>query len=92
MLGGNRQIVATESAAALPELSHRSDAEVSALLANMPTTWVTYEGMTPPLQLKIRGLSHELYRRFTKAQLDAFGRDPLNTMSPSAAREDRRAI
>ncbi len=87
MLGGNRQIVATESAAALPELSHRSDAEVSALLANMPTTWVTYEGMTPPLQLKIRGLSHELYRRFTKAQLDAFGRDALNSMSPSEAME-----
>jgi len=87
MLGVNRQVVVTEPTAAPPELPRRSDAEVNALLASMPTAWVTYEGMTPPLQLKIRGLSHELYRRFTKAQLDAFARDTLNSMSPSEAME-----
>jgi hypothetical protein len=53
----------------------------------MPTAWVTYDGMTPPLQLKIRGLTQELYRRFTKAQLDAFGRDTLNSLPPSEAME-----
>ena len=83
MLGGNRQVVITEPVAGPPELPHRSDSEVNALLTSMPTAWVTYDGMTPPLQLKIRGLSHELYRRFTKAQLDAFGRDTLNSLPPS---------
>jgi hypothetical protein len=92
MLGGNRQVVLTEPAAGPPELPHRSDAEVDALLASMPTAWVTYDGMTPPLQLKIRGLSHELYRRFTKAQLDAFGRDTLNSLPPSEAMEIAKSL
>lgn len=87
MLGGNNRVVHTEPVASPPELPHRSDEEVNALLASMPTAWVTYDGMTPPLQLKIRGLTQELYRRFTKAQLDAFGRDTLNSLPPSEAME-----
>ncbi|HKZ09222.1 MAG TPA: hypothetical protein VJL61_00785 [Rhodanobacteraceae bacterium] len=85
MLGGGTRVVQVGPDVAPPELPHRSDTEINALLASMPTAWVTYEGMTPPLQLKVRGLSHELYRRFTKAKLDAYGRDLLNSLPPSEA-------
>ena len=74
MVWGTTTVVSTAPAPGLPDLPDRSKAEVNALLASMPTAWVTYEGMTPPLQLKLRGLTHELYRRFTTEFLDAYGR------------------
>lgn len=92
MLGGNAQVGATEPDPGPPDLPRRSDEEVKTLLASMPTTWVTYDGITPPLQLQIRGLTQELYRRFTKEQLDAFGRDTLDSLPPSAAMEVMKGL
>jgi hypothetical protein len=91
MLDGNGRVVHTEPSVT-PELPRRSDEEVDALLASMPTAWVTYDGMTPPLQLKVRGLTQELYRRFTKARIDAFGRDTLNSLPPNEAMEVVRGL
>jgi hypothetical protein len=55
--------------------------QVEEKLASMPTEWITYMGSTPPLELKVRGVTEDLYRRFTKAKADAFGRDTLERMS-----------
>jgi hypothetical protein len=60
-----------------PALPDRSPEEVEALVASMPTAWVVYEGMTPSLNIQVRGLTEELYRRFTRAQADAFGQEVL---------------
>lgn len=87
MLGGGRRVLLTEPAAAPSELPHRSDAEVNALLASMPMAWVTYRGMTPPLQLKIRCMSQELYRRFAIAELDPDGQDVFKGLPTSKIAE-----
>jgi hypothetical protein len=84
MVGGTTTtVVSHQTIGVPPDWPHRSDAEIQALLASMPTEWVTYEGMTPPLQLKVRGLTQELFRRFVSAQHDNFGRDVLARLSTS---------
>ena len=37
--------------------------------------------MTPPLKLKLRGLTEELYRRFTRSCIDIHGRDNLDMLT-----------
>jgi hypothetical protein len=61
-------------------LPDRTADEVERMLAEMPTRWVTYNGMTPPLQLKVRAVTEELYRRFTRAQMDAIGQKNIATL------------
>ena len=63
-----------------PELWEKGQAEIQSLLDAMPTAWVTYDGMTPPLKLKIRGLSGDLYQTFVHSHLDAYGREGLASM------------
>ena len=87
MVGGDTAIASRQAIGGLPELPNCSDADIELLLASMPTAWTTYQGMTPPLELKVRGLSHELYRRFTKLHLDAYGRHILDTLTPSEVME-----
>ena len=53
----------------------RSPEEVQAVSDAMPSEWCSYEGLTPPLRLKIRGQSQENYTRITRQHLDAVGRD-----------------
>jgi hypothetical protein len=59
----------------------RSQEEIAQLLAAMPTEWVSYQGMTPPLRLKIRGLSYELSRRNWRKYIDQAGDVPLETVT-----------
>lgn len=68
-----------------PELPKRSEAEIETLLESMPTKWVAYEGMTPPLELKIRGLTYELWRRFARHHLDQFGQHTLDALPVAEA-------
>ena len=89
MLGGGARtmVVDQEPHDDRPTLPDRSTGELQTMLDSMPVEWVTYEGMTPPLRLKVRGLTQELYRRFTRAQLDAFGQDTLDKL-PMAQKMD----
>lgn len=82
MLGGPRSTVVITNPAAPPQLWGKSAAEIQSSLDNMPTKWVAYEGMTPPLQLKIRGLTGDLYQTFVHFHVDAYGRQQLESMSP----------
>lgn len=62
----------------LPDLS---EAEIQTQLATMPTKWVSYEGMTPPLKLRIRGLNRDLYRLLTRAEFERHGYGNPETLS-----------
>lgn len=53
----------------------RSAEEIKAISDAMPSEWCAYQGMTPPLRLKIRGQSLENYTRITRQYLDDVGRD-----------------
>ena len=81
MVGGTTTTTVThETYDERPELPNRSEAEIQSLLSNMPTKWVTYQGMTPPLELKIRGMTEELYRRFMRNYFDAYGQHNLDRL------------
>jgi hypothetical protein len=91
--GGTRTVVVDQSPHDdRPKLPDRSTGEIQSLLDSMPTEWVTYEGMTPPLRLKVRGMTHELYRRFTRAQLDAFGQDTLDKLPMAQKMEVTKSL
>lgn len=94
MLGGGARtvIVNQEPYDDRPKLPDRSAGELQTLLESMPTEWVTYEGMTPPLRLKVRGLTQELYRRFSRAQLDAFGQATLDTLPMAQKMEVMKSL
>jgi hypothetical protein len=49
--------------------------EVQAVSDAMPSEWCVYEGMTPPLRLKIRGQSRENYVRITRQHIGGHGPD-----------------
>ena len=82
MVGGTttRTTIVEERYDHRPKLSDLSEAEIQSQYAMMPTDWVIYQGMSPPLQLKVRGLTEELYRRVMRRHLDAFGQDTLERM------------
>ncbi len=56
-----------------PPLPERSPKEVEHLVQSLPCEWVTYEGCTPPLRLKVRGQTYETYRRMVRAHIDGIG-------------------
>lgn len=43
--------------------------------ASMAIEWVTYEGMTPPLKLKIRGTTEMTYRQVCRKYINAIGQE-----------------
>lgn len=63
-----------------PALPHRTPQEVQALFDSMPSEWVSYEGATPTLNLHVRGVTHELYRRVTRNHMEAYGLSVLDNM------------
>ena len=60
----------------------RTAAEIGAISDTMSSEWCVYEGVTPPLRLKIRGQSLENYARITRLHLDEFGRDSYAALPP----------
>jgi hypothetical protein len=82
-----RAVVDLEQTRTIPS-SPRSEGELERLLVSMPKTWATYPGATPRLDLRIRGLTEELYRRFTRAYLDSDGVKQFVESLPLAQRID----
>jgi hypothetical protein len=69
---------------ARPKLPFRTGDEIQKQLQSMPTTWARYPGCTPPLDLRIRGMTEELYRRFTRTYFEESGmRDHLDQLPPA---------
>ncbi len=58
----------------------------------MPVEWVTYLGATPPLKLKIRGTSLEMYRRACRKYIDLIGEENFRRLSPEQAKATTRQI
>ncbi len=50
----------------------RAAQELQTQAASMPVAWVTYPGATPPLKLKIRGCSEEMYQGAWRKYTDLF--------------------
>jgi hypothetical protein len=69
-----------------------SRAEFERQVAAMPVEWIVYEGSTPPLKLKIRGISEALYRQFARRHIGTIGEDIYNRMTPEQQRAVTRAI
>ncbi|HEY2068559.1 MAG TPA: hypothetical protein VGG48_03305 [Rhizomicrobium sp.] len=69
-----------------------SRAEFERQAASMPVEWVTYDGMTPPLKLKIRGTTEAMYRQFARKHINAIGEEAFNRMTPERQRDVLRAI
>lgn len=63
-----------------PKLPQRTEDEIQGILASMPNKWVIYPGMTPPIQLRVRAISEEMYRRYSRAHMDLFGQDKLDPL------------
>ncbi len=61
-------------APSLPPLPERSSSEVDEMFGWTAANWVEYPGRTPPLRLKIRGLSEELFRRVARKHVGPLGR------------------
>lgn len=81
MLGGGRPL--TAAAMSDPAPGVRSAEEVRAISETMPSEWLTYVGMTPPLRLKIRGQSEDNYTRITRQLIAPFGPGGMNHLSPA---------
>jgi hypothetical protein len=47
----------------------------------MPVEWVTYEGTTPPLKLKIRGATEAMYRQLFQKAVKAIGEETFGRMT-----------
>jgi hypothetical protein len=62
-------------------LPAQSAEETAKQLASQPTEWVTYNGMTPPLRLNIRGQSYESYRRVARVHIDVVGQKNMERFS-----------
>lgn len=60
--------------------------------ASMKVEWVTYEGTTPPLKLKIRGASEAMHQYFARKHIHAIGEDAYSHMTPEQQRAVTRAI
>jgi hypothetical protein len=43
--------------------------------------WVTYNGRTPPLRLKVRGNSYEGFRRVCRKYIDSIGQDHFDRLA-----------
>ena len=82
MLSGSqhRGIVKQEIRDDRPKLPDRSDDEIQRILSGMLDKWVVYPGTTPPIQLRVRAISEEMYRRYSRAHADAFGQDTLDRL------------
>lgn len=63
--------------APLPE---RSAEQLKEMFDGAASEWVDYPGSTPPLRLRVRGLSYELYRRVARRRMG-----PLSGNDPAAA-------
>jgi hypothetical protein len=63
-------------------LPQRTSEEIERLLNSMPVAWIIYNGMTPPLRLRIRGTNDELYRRFCRKFIDGVGQENFSHFSP----------
>ena len=64
-----------------PRLPDRTTEEVEALIESMPSKWVFYEGMTPPLKLKVRYQTYENFRRFSRKYIDGIGQHNFERLS-----------
>ncbi len=83
IVGGERVVVEARGwNEPLPPLPARSSEEVAAMIADMPSNWLIYDGMTPSLRLQIRGQSYENYRRVTRKYIDEIGQDNFALLSP----------
>jgi hypothetical protein len=67
-------------------------ADFEQLLAKMPVEWVAYEGMTPPLKLKIRGTTDVLYRYLLRKKIDGIGEDAYKLMNLEQQSAATRAV
>lgn len=55
--------------------------EFERTVASMPVKWVTYEGTTPPLNLKIRGASEEMFVQACRRCVNDIGQDRYDRMT-----------
>jgi hypothetical protein len=62
-------------------LPARSGQELQQQAESMVVEWVTYPGATPPLRLKIRGATYEMYRRVARKYIDQVGQDNFERLS-----------
>lgn len=92
MLGGRSVIAGRESGGQPPAafdpnrfnaapLPKRTDEEIKARDDALQTEWVTYNGHTPPLRLKLRGNSYEGFRRVSRKYIDRIGQDHFEHLS-----------
>ena len=72
---GSTHVMTEEHYDNRPILPKKSAEEIGGELAQLPSKWLMYDGATPPLELKVRGITEELYRRLMRAHLDAFGQN-----------------
>lgn len=61
-------------------LPARSPQELKARDDALQSEWVTYNGRTPPLRLKVRGNSYEGFRRVTRKYIDIIGQDHFDRL------------
>jgi hypothetical protein len=73
-------------------LPKRPAKEIAAQISALKTEWVTYNGMTPPLQLLIRGQSYESYRRVVRSEIDVIGQRNFERLSTQQQAEISRLI
>jgi len=62
-------------------LPKRTVTELKAHVDALRTEWVTYNGRTPPLRLKLRGNSYEDFRRRSQNYIDRIGQDHFERLS-----------
>ncbi len=55
------------------QLKERDDA--------LQSEWITYNGRTPPLRLKVRGNSYEGFRRVVRKYIDTIGQDHFDRLA-----------
>lgn len=76
MVGGTKTTITYQvegQQGSLPPLPDKSPEEIKADFAAMSSEWVEYAGATPPLKLRIRGLTHENLRRVSRKLIDELG-------------------
>jgi hypothetical protein len=62
-------------------LPKRTDEEIKAHDETLQMEWVTYNGRTPPLRLKLRGNTYEGFRRVIRKYIDIVGQDHFDGLS-----------
>ena len=73
-------------------LPKRTTKEIEAQTSNLRKEWATYNGMTPPLKLLIRGQSYVSYRRIVRSQIDVIGQQNFERMLPLQKADFNRSI